>query len=80
MATPIEQLIADANRRRALPSPPVRRLLREEAGLTQKEIAAAIGVARPAVTRYESGTRAPRGETRSAYIELLERLVSGDGS
>jgi len=75
MATAIDHLLADARRRRALPPPPVRRLLREGAGMTQAEVAGALGVGRPAVTRYESGARSPRGDVRLVYVDLLERLV-----
>lgn len=75
MATAIEHLLADARRRRSLPPPTVRRLLRERAGLTQSEVAGVLGVGRPAATRYETGTRGPRGEVRLAYVDLLERLA-----
>ena len=71
----VEQLIAEAQRRKALPPAPLRRMLREGAGLTQHEVAVALGVGRPAVTRYEAGAREPRGEVRLEYIELLERLA-----
>lgn len=75
MATAIEHLLAEARRRQSLPPPAVRRLLREQAGLTQDEVAGTIGVGRPSVTRYESGTRDPRGEIRLAYVDLLERIA-----
>jgi predicted transcriptional regulator len=75
MATAIEHLLADARRRGSLPPPPLRRLLREQAGLTQLEVAFVLGVGRPAVTRYESGARSPRGDVRLGYVDLLERLA-----
>jgi DNA-binding XRE family transcriptional regulator len=75
VTTAIEHLLSDARRRRDLPPPAIRRLLREHAGLTQAEVATALGVGRPAVTRYETGARDPRGEVRLAYVELLERLA-----
>jgi transcriptional regulator with XRE-family HTH domain len=68
-------MLADARRRAALPEPPLRRLLRERAGLSQAEVAEALGVSRPAVTRWESGQREPRSAVRVAYVELLERLA-----
>ena len=43
--------------------------------MTQAEVAGALGVGRPAVTRYESGARSPRGDVRLVYVDLLERLV-----
>ncbi len=78
MATAIEHLLEDARRRRSLPPPAVRRMLRERAGLAQREIADALGVGRTAVTRYETGARDPRGPLRLAYVDLLEQLAAGD--
>lgn len=81
MTNAVSNLLADARRRQDLPAPALRRLLREQAGLSQAEVAAVIGVGRPSVTRYESGERSPRGPGRLAYIDLLERLAqeNGDG-
>jgi DNA-binding transcriptional regulator YiaG len=75
MASALDQLLEDARRREALPAPPVRRLLREQAGLSQADVAAALGVGRTAVTRWEMGTRSPRRPMQVAYAELLERLA-----
>ncbi|MCZ7531756.1 MAG: helix-turn-helix domain-containing protein [Acidimicrobiia bacterium] len=63
-----------ARRRRSLPAPDVRRLLRVEAQLTQDDIAVAVGATRAAVSRWESGEREPRSPWRERYAELLERL------
>jgi transcriptional regulator with XRE-family HTH domain len=76
MTTDLDRLIARARTRRRLPSPAIRRLLREEARLTQDDVAEALGVSRPAVTRYELGEREPRGQVRERYVELLDRLAS----
>jgi transcriptional regulator with XRE-family HTH domain len=71
----VDQLLADARRSRQLPEPALRRLLRERAGLSQQQVADALGVSRPAVTRWENGIREPRGTTRRlAYLSLLDRL------
>jgi transcriptional regulator with XRE-family HTH domain len=75
MVIAIDHLLTEARRRRSLPPPAIRRLLRKHAGLTQAEVATVLGVRRPAVTRYETGARDPRGEVRLAYVELLERLA-----
>jgi transcriptional regulator with XRE-family HTH domain len=75
MSTPLESILLDARRRRSLPEPPLRRLLRERADLSQLEIAEALGVSRPAVTRWESGQREPRSAMRVKYAQLLERLA-----
>jgi transcriptional regulator with XRE-family HTH domain len=78
MSLAVDQLLSEARKRNALPPPPMRRYLRERAGLSQCDIAGVLNVTRPAVTRWESGTRAPRGELRLRYVELLERLA-GEG-
>ena len=63
-----------AARRSALPSEGIRRAIRLSAGLTQAEMAQVLGTTRPTVTRYETGTREPRGEMRQRYAALLEEL------
>jgi transcriptional regulator with XRE-family HTH domain len=75
MSTPLDTILSEARRRRALPEPALRRLLRERAGLSQAEVADVLDVSRPAVTRWESGQREPRSAVRGAYAELLERLA-----
>ena len=73
----LEELIAMGSRRRErLPSPQIRRHVREQAGLTQQEVADFLRVSRPAVNRYERGTREPRGRVRDEYHVLLERLTA----
>ena len=71
----IDRVLQDARRRRTLPPPAMRRYLRTSCGLTQDEIARALAVNRATVTKWEGGTREPRGELRLRYIELLERLA-----
>lgn len=70
-----KELLARSRRRRMLPPPEIRRMLREKAGITQEEIAGALGVSRPAISRWESGARTPRGERLLDYIELLDQLM-----
>lgn len=70
----LERLLAEAQARRELPAPAVRRLLRERAGLSQADLAQVLGVTRPAVTRWESGCRTPAGKLASDYAAVLERL------
>lgn len=71
----LEILLRRRSGPRRLPEPDVRRLLRERAGLTQKELAEALGVSRPAVSRWESGRRTPRSsEARDRYRIALDRL------
>lgn len=60
--------------RRRLPIPAMRRAIRISAGLTQTDVADVLGVHRESVTRWELGTRTPRGEVLHRYVELLEEL------
>ena len=71
----IERLISTVRARRRLPGPAARRLLRARAGLTQEEIAEALGVTRAAISRWETGNRNPRGPMLESYLVVLERLA-----
>jgi transcriptional regulator with XRE-family HTH domain len=75
MATAIDALLAEANARRTLPPVEVRRLLRRRLGISQQELADALGVSRPALSRWESGQRSPRGKSRGEYADALQRLA-----
>src|SRR5215831_17457472 len=61
-------------RERSLPSPEVRRFIREQSWLYQSDIAAALGVDRATVSRWETGAKEPRGEMRERYARLLQQL------
>jgi DNA-binding transcriptional regulator YiaG len=74
-ATSVASLLKAVRRRRRLPSPEKRRAIREAAGVSRREVAAALGVAPETVWRYEAGTRQPRGPARERYIDLLEGLA-----
>ncbi|MFB6865110.1 helix-turn-helix transcriptional regulator [Streptomyces virginiae] len=58
-----------------LPPPHVRQQLRRAAGLTQLEVAEAVGVQRLAIARWELGQVQPRRPHRAIYIHLLKRLA-----
>ncbi|MFF5859877.1 helix-turn-helix domain-containing protein [Streptomyces sp. NPDC012751] len=58
-----------------LPPPTVRAKLRLAAGLTQQEVAEAVGVKRLAVARWELGQTHPRRPHRAVYMHLLNRLA-----
>jgi len=62
-------------RAQRLPPPGRRRRLRRAAGLTQRELAAAVGVARITLARWEAGRFAPRGARRARYVDALARLA-----
>jgi transcriptional regulator with XRE-family HTH domain len=70
----IEELLDEARVRQSIPPVALRRLLRERAGLTQAELARAVGVDRATVSRWEAGIRSPRGGSRAAYGAVLQRL------
>jgi transcriptional regulator with XRE-family HTH domain len=70
-----EAALARGRARRRLPGPAARRQLRERAGLSQQDVAAALGVTREAVAQWESGRRSPRPTTAVEYVTLLDRLA-----
>lgn len=74
MPTQIARLVAKATASRTLPPPEERRAVRERAGCSQDDVAAALHVTRAAVSRWESGERAPRGELLVAYVKVLDAL------
>jgi len=43
--------------------------------MTQADIGVALGVSRPSATRWENGSRTPRGTNLDAYLALLKRLA-----
>ncbi|MQS35837.1 sigma factor-like helix-turn-helix DNA-binding protein [Streptomyces katsurahamanus] len=54
-----------------LPSPKERRKLREAKSMSEKEVAAALGVTKATVRAWEMGRSDPRGRRREAYVKLL---------
>jgi DNA-binding XRE family transcriptional regulator len=70
----IDDVLARARARRTLPPPRSRRALREAAGLSQEQVAHALGVTRPQVSRYESGQRTPGVDVATRYAALLDRI------
>ena len=72
--TPLEEALHRAQRRKGLPGPIERRLLRLRAGLTQRDVAKCLGTTAAAVSRYESGDREPHGPILEKYLNVIERL------
>jgi transcriptional regulator with XRE-family HTH domain len=72
----IERALREARTRRSLPVPARRRSLRVGAGVTQAAVASVVGVTRPAIARYEQGSRTPRGVALERYLAVLERLAN----
>lgn len=71
----IEDMLQQVQARRELPRPSVRRLIREEVGLSQGQVGSSLGVDRATVSRWESGRRTPKGDLAVAYVALLTRLA-----
>jgi transcriptional regulator with XRE-family HTH domain len=69
-------LLAARRSERRLPDPDACRLIRERAGLTQRELAGVIGVSRATVSRWESGRRIPRGPTLRRYLDALDVMAA----
>lgn len=60
--------------RRDLPPPAERRVLRQQAGLSQAELAGAIGVSKTTIGNWETGARNPSGIYRTRYVEALREM------
>jgi transcriptional regulator with XRE-family HTH domain len=70
-----KSLLREVRARQGLPPPALRRELRRLAGLSLEAVAQACGgVNRVTVSRWEQGTRQPRGEQLLKYAEFLESL------
>lgn len=67
-------LIDEVRQARQLPDRRAARGIRVAAGVSQTRIARELGVHRNTVIRWEAGERAPRGELRVRYAELLDQL------
>jgi transcriptional regulator with XRE-family HTH domain len=67
--------LREAAIRRSLPPAEQRRALREATGISQAALAAELGVSRATLSRWELGTRVPRGELLKRYSDLLRRLL-----
>lgn len=49
--------------------------LRKEKGMTQEQLANAIGITRVAITQYENGERIPKDEIKIALSNVLGQQV-----
>jgi hypothetical protein len=72
----IDALVRKVRAGRRLPAPEACRTIRVQAGLSERDIAEAIGVSRPTISRWETGARRPQpGGHLEAYAGLLDRLA-----
>lgn len=74
--TPADVIRARLQVRRNLPQPAQCRALRVAAGLSQQDMAEAVGVTRAAVSHWENGARRPRGQVLARYTEAIGALRS----
>ena len=70
----IEDVVEECKRRQALIQPAVAKDIRTRAGLSQEEMGAPIDVTGPCISRWETGSRRPRGPRLAAYAALLAAL------
>ena len=68
-------VIQQAAARCALPPAAARRTTRTSAGVSQRALAAAVGVSPAAVGSWESGRSNPRGERLVRYVTVLADLA-----
>ncbi len=73
----IQVVVDDAVRRAGLPDAPMRKYLREQAHLSQRELGELCGVSAAAVSRWENGLRTPRGPECGIYAEVLAGIRRG---
>lgn len=72
MSRSVEEMLRD----QWLPTPSMRRALRESAGLTLMQVADLVGVSsKMTISRWERGAQTPRGTDRVAYSRLLRKLT-----
>jgi DNA-binding transcriptional regulator YiaG len=69
----LDSVLAVARANHQLPSPDERRRIRESAGISQRELAKALGVATMSIHRWEYGAR-PSNALIQGYVNLLLRL------
>ncbi|WP_374325389.1 helix-turn-helix domain-containing protein [Streptomyces sp. AP-93] len=68
----VDELLSQAT---WLPASNARGALRRAAGLTQAQVAAALGVGRVQVARWETDRAEPSGVRRRTYSQLLQGLA-----
>jgi DNA-binding transcriptional regulator YiaG len=73
MENGVDELLERLHTRRQLPPKSERRLIREAANVTLRDVALALGVSHTAVQKWEDGAT-PREPLKSDYARLLKEL------
>jgi DNA-binding transcriptional regulator YiaG len=68
------ELLANLRSHRKLPPPAERKRLREQAGVSLRSLAAAIGCSHVAITRWEAGAKPADPAQLIRYQRLLDEL------
>ncbi|MGW5119332.1 helix-turn-helix domain-containing protein [Streptomyces noursei] len=71
----VEALLEEARLVAWMPAPAERLRLREAAGLSRAQVAAAVGVGRQTIANWESGETDPQPPGRGKYLKLLKGLT-----
>ncbi|MEU0133918.1 helix-turn-helix domain-containing protein [Streptomyces sp. NPDC006296] len=71
----VEALLEEARLNASIPPPAERQRLRESAGLSRAQVAAAVGVGRTTVANWETGVSEPAPPGRFPYLRLLKGLA-----
>ncbi|MEU5609722.1 helix-turn-helix domain-containing protein [Streptomyces sparsogenes] len=71
----VEALLEEARLMARMPEPAERLRLRQAAGLSRAQVAAAVGVGRQTVANWEDGSTDPQPPGRFKYLRLLEGLA-----
>ena len=75
--TGVDALLTRLRARRSLPTAAERRRIREDAGISRREMAKALGTSWTSVQRWEEGARPRKHE--AAYARLLDELRRLEG-
>jgi transcriptional regulator with XRE-family HTH domain len=70
-----DRAISIGQARRRLPTPDVRRHIRQAAGVSQRALAREVGVNVAQISRWENGVWSPSGHNAITYAAALKRLM-----
>lgn len=70
----VDQLVEKVRTKRAAPDPVDLREIRKDLGLTQSDVARALGKSPITLSRWETGAATPSPKDAQAYADLLEEI------